>query len=663
MGQPLEPHAPLEIEALLRHAGWLRSLARSLVRDPGCADDLVQETWLAALRRPPLAGTSPRAWLGRVVRNLALNRRRDEGTRSVHEFRSGEGERGPSPAEIAREVEAQRVLAEAVAALAEPERTIVVLRYFRGLESAAIGRELGLPAGTVRWRLQKALGALRSELDRRFGGERRAWGLFLAPYAGLPVGMGAASFALVAVGIAALALGTWGLARWSRPPQGPRAVAPRAGPARATEATGTLPAQERPASTAPSAQRSSAPAPWIADPQLPTADIEGRVLLDGEEPGRPIALEVVMLAQRDHPPSGARVLPRNDVRRILTDAQGRFDVFALGPECRFRLRAPGFFWTELDDVETPARGLVVELRTPPELRGRLVSAEREPVHGPAGTFWLEAEHDGWQLFDGPGEVDCDAEGHFTVSLLSLMGESRPETCRAQLLFEVPRRGRLQVDTGMLPLEDHDLGTLVLERVCALRFRVRDGRGQPLSGAVARLDDLWLSKPSHPTNGEGFGELRHAPERAARVRFSAFGCEDQVLTLVPGDEPDVWLAPATVLEVQLDRPAHLDGPFPLLILSAREALLEEDSHQTPLPMLLEPGWIQAELGATPLTYRETRKDANGRAFRFAFQPDPGGRARIVGLRPDVWITATAQGAASELALAAGEHRRLELRYGE
>jgi DNA-directed RNA polymerase specialized sigma24 family protein len=59
------------IERLLHHSEWLAALARRLVRDGASADDLVQETWLAALRHPPAAGRSVRAWLTTVARRLA----------------------------------------------------------------------------------------------------------------------------------------------------------------------------------------------------------------------------------------------------------------------------------------------------------------------------------------------------------------------------------------------------------------------------------------------------------------------------------------------------------------------------------------------------------------------------------------------------------------
>lgn len=44
----IEPPTP---DVLLAHAGWVRGLARSLAVDASSAEDLVQDTWLAALRR------------------------------------------------------------------------------------------------------------------------------------------------------------------------------------------------------------------------------------------------------------------------------------------------------------------------------------------------------------------------------------------------------------------------------------------------------------------------------------------------------------------------------------------------------------------------------------------------------------------------------------
>ena len=86
---------PLPIESLLEHRQWVRRLARSLVADESRVDDLEQATWLAALRRPAL-WKNPRAWLGRVVRNLAYKSYRETGRRTRRERASAREEALPS---------------------------------------------------------------------------------------------------------------------------------------------------------------------------------------------------------------------------------------------------------------------------------------------------------------------------------------------------------------------------------------------------------------------------------------------------------------------------------------------------------------------------------------------------------------------------------------
>src|SRR5262249_58694164 len=81
---------PPDPEELLGHAAWLRRLALSLVGPAGGADDLVQDTWLAALRRPPARPGPLRPWLAEVLRNLVRMRRRASAVRAEHR---GEGER------------------------------------------------------------------------------------------------------------------------------------------------------------------------------------------------------------------------------------------------------------------------------------------------------------------------------------------------------------------------------------------------------------------------------------------------------------------------------------------------------------------------------------------------------------------------------------------
>src|SRR5687768_10763877 len=143
----------LKVEDLLAQAGWLRALAASLVSDRAGAEDLVQETWLAALLHPPRQAGPLRPWLARVAANLASNRQRGERRRRDRETLAQGSPRAIAPDEIAGEIEAQRMVSEAVLALDEPLRTTVVLRYFRGMNASEIAAAQNVSASTVRGRL------------------------------------------------------------------------------------------------------------------------------------------------------------------------------------------------------------------------------------------------------------------------------------------------------------------------------------------------------------------------------------------------------------------------------------------------------------------------------------------------------------------------------
>ncbi|MCC7011566.1 MAG: sigma-70 family RNA polymerase sigma factor [Planctomycetes bacterium] len=169
------------IEQLLGESAWVRALAESLVRDPAAADDIVQQTWLAALRSPPDAGRALRPWLRAVVENFARMRRRSEASRAAREEHAAREEQLAAPEELLERIETQRALAALVLELEEPLRSVVVLRFYEGLSSVEIGQRVGVSDGTVRWQLKRGLEKLRERLDRKHGGDRRAWTALLAP--------------------------------------------------------------------------------------------------------------------------------------------------------------------------------------------------------------------------------------------------------------------------------------------------------------------------------------------------------------------------------------------------------------------------------------------------------------------------------------------------
>lgn len=168
------------IEELLAHAGWVREIARRLVRDEATADELVQDTWVAALRSPPPEGRPVRPWLRAVLANFARRRMRGEARRRAREAACARGEGVAAAEELVEEIELQRALAREVLALREPYRTVLLRRFYRGESAARIARATGVPPGTVRSQLDRGLALLRERVERRFG-DRRSMSLALAP--------------------------------------------------------------------------------------------------------------------------------------------------------------------------------------------------------------------------------------------------------------------------------------------------------------------------------------------------------------------------------------------------------------------------------------------------------------------------------------------------
>ncbi len=201
-----EQSSPRDVERLLAESDWLKRLASGLVRDPHAADDLVQDTFVAALRRAPQSSAGElRAWLTVVLRNFSRRRRRDADLRAQHERSSArDGDSAPSAAAIAARVELQRELAEALLALEEPYRSAIVLRYFDGLSAVQIAERLGISHENARQRIARGLAKLRTRLDREHE-SRGAWLALVQPL----VDTSAPTPLLLPISLGGLAMGTF----------------------------------------------------------------------------------------------------------------------------------------------------------------------------------------------------------------------------------------------------------------------------------------------------------------------------------------------------------------------------------------------------------------------------------------------------------------------
>jgi len=172
-------------ESLLVHADFVRTLARRLVRDDHRADDVVQETWLAALRNPPHSLGAVRSWLSSVTLNWVRTEHRNDTRRVQRETASAQQEEMEA-FERAQEREAVRQqVVKAVLSLPEPYRGVILLRFYDDLAPREIAARLGRPVETVKTHIKRGLARLRADLDTRYGGNGRDWLFALAPVAGL----------------------------------------------------------------------------------------------------------------------------------------------------------------------------------------------------------------------------------------------------------------------------------------------------------------------------------------------------------------------------------------------------------------------------------------------------------------------------------------------
>jgi len=162
------------LEQLLeRFGGAMATLARSMLRDATEAQDVVEESLMRAHEAGPgfRGERGVRTWMLRITANMCRDRLRRR------RFTAGSLD-GPAPIEdpglrfdpvgewdegMDRRAMAERLDA-AIARLPEDQREVTVMRHRLGLSHEEMCAALGVPLGTVKSRLARALTTLRQEL-------------------------------------------------------------------------------------------------------------------------------------------------------------------------------------------------------------------------------------------------------------------------------------------------------------------------------------------------------------------------------------------------------------------------------------------------------------------------------------------------------------------
>ncbi len=417
--EAMAPRAvPVDVEHLLAQSGWARGLAQRLVRDPDLAEDVLQETWIAALERPPAAG-SLRSWLTVVVHNLSLRARRREAARAEAERRVARREAVAGGQESVERMQLQRALAEAILALGEPYRSAVILRHLDGLSANEIGMRQGCSAEAARQRVARGLAALRIELDHRTVGGRAAWCAALigswriapapawtvaaAPAAVWIGGTWMGTKALLAVAGLGLAIGAWVWTQHDSVPSAASAASPAEVHAtlKSPDAEADLRhADERPdtgsiPSSGSARERVDAPAPR-------KSEVRGLV---HDERGQGLAGVKVSLS-----PWNPFPMPTQAVAEVQTDSQGAFAIALDRAQADKLEAAPHSFLVSAELAGyVPARTsvgtaneLVLVLVERPVVRGRLLDPQGEPAHPPGRVDFSVVDAAGAQQ-------DCSAE--------------------------------------------------------------------------------------------------------------------------------------------------------------------------------------------------------------------------------------------------------------
>src|SRR5262245_5867612 len=127
------------------HGEFVRRLARSLVHDEHLADDVAQDSLIAAATHAAPPRVPLRAWLTGIVRNRVRMAVRSGARRTRHEQAAFGAAHVPTAEELVSRLEVGRRLIDAVLALDEPYRSTVFLRFFEDRTPTEIARRTGVP--------------------------------------------------------------------------------------------------------------------------------------------------------------------------------------------------------------------------------------------------------------------------------------------------------------------------------------------------------------------------------------------------------------------------------------------------------------------------------------------------------------------------------------
>ena len=366
-----------------RHGPMVHGVCRRVLGNPADADDACQAVFLVLARKAGSSRWRPSvaSWLYATARQVALNARTARARRLKHEGRANPKPSANPLAEITGE-ELLAILDEELGKLPERYRAPVVLCCVEGLTRDEAAAQLGVPAATLKGRLERGRKRLHAALARR------------------GVALGAGLLVLMATSRAAAVPSRFAIAIGSAVAgQAPPAVAALADGADAggvikkllagmilavaTGAIGFGLGQPR-ATTAGPAQDKGMPA---KGPRVDRPPARPKAELKAAEANGP-AVTGRVLAPDGKPLAGAELLLVGNGQKAAelgtTGADGKFSVRLpadwKGGHLVARAKGIGIDFAQLGETEPKGD---IELKTVADVpaRGRLVDTEGKPVAG------------------------------------------------------------------------------------------------------------------------------------------------------------------------------------------------------------------------------------------------------------------------------------------
>jgi RNA polymerase sigma-70 factor, ECF subfamily len=148
-----------------RYETSLLGFARGMLGSEAAAMDAVQETWLRVIRHAGSfrGSSSVKTWLYQILINRCRDMRRAAARGAVGADRTDEPlDAAPPDSDVH---ERNGTLRAALECLPEHLRDVLLLCYHAGMTHRVAAQVLGIPPGTLKSRLNKALRGLRSRLS------------------------------------------------------------------------------------------------------------------------------------------------------------------------------------------------------------------------------------------------------------------------------------------------------------------------------------------------------------------------------------------------------------------------------------------------------------------------------------------------------------------